>query len=189
MGGDADLAAVAGLLADPRRCAILLALDDGRALPASRLAAEAGVSASTTSSHLHRLTEGGLLQVEQHGRHRYYRLADERVGRLLETVAQLSPQTPVRTLRQSGRARALREARTCYDHLAGRLGVELMAALLHDGHLAGGDGHLRPATRRPRPPRRLRPRHRLPAHPHRSPPAGQPRGRPRAGRALLRGLV
>ncbi len=139
-----DLAAVAGLLADPRRCAILLALGDGRALPAGRLAAEAGVSASTTSSHLRRLTDGGLLRVEQHGRHRYYRLAGEGVGRLLETVAQLSPQAPVRSLRQSGRARALHEARTCYDHLAGRLGVELMAALLDDGHLTGGDGRYDP---------------------------------------------
>jgi DNA-binding transcriptional ArsR family regulator len=68
--GDADIAALASLFADPARCAVLLALDDGRALPASVLADEAGVSRSTASSHLTKLTEAGLLNVETHGRHR-----------------------------------------------------------------------------------------------------------------------
>jgi DNA-binding transcriptional ArsR family regulator len=139
-GGDIDLAAVGALVADPGRCRMLLALDDGRALPASRLAAEAGVSAATASSHLGRLTEGGLLAVESRGRHRYYRLAGPAVAELIEVLQRLAPVAPVRSLRQGTRARALREARTCYDHVAGRLGVALMAALIDKGHLTGGDG-------------------------------------------------
>lgn len=94
---------------------------------ASRLAAEAGVTAATASSHLRKLLDGGLLSVEDHGRHRYYRLADDRVGHLLEVLTQLSPPRAVHSLRQGTRARALREARTCYDHLAGALGSGLLA--------------------------------------------------------------
>jgi DNA-binding transcriptional ArsR family regulator len=138
--GDADLSAVARLLADPGRCRMMLALDDGRALPASRLAAEAGVSAATASSHLGKLVEGGLLSVEPHGRHRYFRLSGPEVGRLLETMATLAPATEIRSLREDTRARALREARTCYDHIAGRLGVAIMQSLLARGLIAGGDG-------------------------------------------------
>src|SRR6185312_5758807 len=94
--GDADIAAVASLFADPARCAVLLALDDGRALPASVLADEAGVSRSTASSHLTKLTEAGLLSVETHGRHRYYRLAGPHVGELLEHLVTIAPAKPVR---------------------------------------------------------------------------------------------
>src|SRR4051794_29747092 len=143
-GGDSDLAAVGALLADRGRCRILLALGDGRALPASRLAAEAGVSPATASGHLGKLTSAGLLAVEPQGRHRYYRLAGPAVGRLLESLQELAPAVPVRSLRQGTRARALREARTCYDHLAGRLGVDLMAALIERGLLTGGDGAFDP---------------------------------------------
>jgi DNA-binding transcriptional ArsR family regulator len=142
--GDADLAAVGALLADPGRCRMLLALDDGRALPATRLAAEAGVRPATASAHLRKLTDAGLLAVETHGRHRYYRLGGPAVGRLIELLGQLAPRTPIRSLRQSTRAYALRNARTCYDHLAGRLGVALMGAMLERGHLTGGDGTFRP---------------------------------------------
>jgi len=146
--GDADIAAVGALVADPARCRILLALDDGRALPASRLASEAGVSAATASSHLRKLTQAGLLAVETHGRNRYYRLAGPTVGRLIEALQQLAPPTTVRSLRQGTRASALRTARTCYDHLAGRLGVALMASLLDAGYLTGGDGSFDPAAAR-----------------------------------------
>jgi DNA-binding transcriptional ArsR family regulator len=139
-GGDADLAAVGALVADAGRCRILLALDDGRALPAGRLAAEAGVTPATASSHLRKLTDAGLLAVETHGRHRYYRLAGPTVGRLIEVLGQLAPAAPVRSLRQDTRAAALRRARTCYDHLAGRLGVAVMAAFLDRGWLIGRDG-------------------------------------------------
>jgi DNA-binding transcriptional ArsR family regulator len=140
MSGDADVAAVGALLAEPARARILMALGDGRALPATVLASEAGVAASTASEHLSRLVSGGLLTVEPHGRHRYYRLAGPEVGELIETIARVAPPAPVRSLRQGTRAQAVRAARTCYDHLAGRLGADLMAAMLERDILAGGDG-------------------------------------------------
>jgi DNA-binding transcriptional ArsR family regulator len=142
-GGDADLAAVATLIAEPARAKILLALGDGRALPATVLAAEAGVAASTASSHLGRLVDGGLLAVTPNGRHRYYRLAGPHVGRLIETLAGVAPTRQVRSLRDGTRAQALRAGRTCYDHLAGRLGVDLFAGLIARGYVVGGDGRHR----------------------------------------------
>lgn len=98
-GGDTDIASVGALVADAGRCQILLALDEGRALPASRLAAEAGVSAATASSHLKKLTESGLLTVEAHGRNRYYRLAGPGVGRLIEALQELASHRRRRHLR------------------------------------------------------------------------------------------
>lgn len=142
--GDVDIAALASLLSDPARCKVLLALDDGRALPASVLADEAGVSRSTASSHLAKLTDAGLLSVETHGRNRYYRLAGREVGELLEHLGRLAPMRPVRSLREGTRAARLRAARTCYDHLAGRLGVQLMGSLLEREILVGGDGRYDP---------------------------------------------
>lgn len=117
-----------------------MTLADGRALPASRLAVEAGVSASTMSEHLARLCEARLLMSERSGRSRYFRLLDPSVARALEALAELAPPEPIRSLRQGTKARALRQARTCYQHLAGRLGVEVMAALIRGGLLDGGDG-------------------------------------------------
>jgi DNA-binding transcriptional ArsR family regulator len=146
--GDADVAAVAALLAEPARARILLALGDGRALAASVLAAEAGVATSTASAHLARLVDAGLLDVLPQGRHRYYRLAGPHVGELLEALARVAPPAPVRSLRQGTRAEAVRSARTCYDHLAGRLGVDIFAALLERGHVTGGDGRHDPAAAR-----------------------------------------
>lgn len=143
--GDADIAAVASLLADPARCTVLLALDDGRALPASVLADEAGISRPTASSHLAKLTESALLSVETHGRHRYYRLAGPEVGELLEHLVRLAPSRPVRSLREGTRAARLRSARTCYDHLAVRLGVQIMGSLLDRQVLIGGDGRYEPS--------------------------------------------
>ncbi len=142
--GDADIAALAALLADPARCKVLLALDDGRALPASVLADEAGVSRSTASSHLGKLTDAGMLTVATHGRHRYYRLAGPEIAELLERLGRLAPSQPVRSLREGTRAARLRTARTCYDHLAGRLGVAIMGALLERDVLVGGDGRYDP---------------------------------------------
>lgn len=142
--GEADLAAVAALVADPGRCRMLFALDqEGRELPAGRLAAEAGVSPATASAHLTRLVAGGLLSVETRGRGRLYRLSGPPVARLLESMQLLAPAQPIRSLRQSTRAEALRAARTCYDHLAGRLGVAVMAGMLQSGWIEGGDGDFR----------------------------------------------
>ncbi len=139
--GDADLARAAALFAEPARARVLLALADGRALPASLLADEAGVSAQATSAHLKRLHEAGLVTVEPSGRHRYYRLAGADVAAVLEALARIAPAQTVRSLRQGTRANALRSARTCYDHLAGQLGVAITAALLQRQALAAVDGH------------------------------------------------
>jgi len=144
MDGDSNIAAIASLLANPGRCRILFALADGRALPASRLATEAGVAPSTATVHLAKLVQGGLLVAvpppPHHGRHRFFQLAGPEVAGVLEGIARIAPPTPVRSLREGTRAAAMRTARTCYDHLAGRLGVALTAALLERGVLAAGDG-------------------------------------------------
>jgi DNA-binding transcriptional ArsR family regulator len=138
--GDADLAALGSVLAEPARARMLLALGDGRALAASVLASEAGVAASTASGHLARLVDAGLLEALPQGRHRYYRLAGPHVADLLEVLARVAPPAPVRSLRQGTQAEALRSARTCYDHLAGRLGVAVFGALLGNAYVVGGDG-------------------------------------------------
>ncbi|NKQ57196.1 helix-turn-helix transcriptional regulator [Amycolatopsis sp. K13G38] len=140
MRGDADIATTAALFADQARVRVLMALGDGRTLAASVLAAEAGLSAQGTSAHLAKLREAGLVEVERSGRHRFYRLAGPEVGEVLETLARLSPAQPVRSLRAGTRAQAVRFARTCYDHLAGRLGVAVTAALLDQRALTATDG-------------------------------------------------
>jgi hypothetical protein len=116
---------------------MLTALLDDRALAAGELAELAGVSPATASEHLTRLLGGGLVTVTSQGRHRYYRLAGHRVAAAIEALSHLSPAAPVRGLRQSRRAAALAQARTCYDHLAGQAGVALLDALLAGGVLAG----------------------------------------------------
>lgn len=137
---DANVAEIARLIGEPARAAVLMALIDGRALAASTLAHEAGVAPSTISGHLGRLTDAGLIRVEASGRNRYYRLASGEVAETLESLARLAPPEPVRSLRQATRAHALRRARSCYDHLAGRLGVELTDALLERGDLVAERG-------------------------------------------------
>jgi DNA-binding transcriptional ArsR family regulator len=138
--GDADVAAAAALLAEPARAKVLIALADGRSLPASLLATEAGVSPQTVSSHLRKLLDNGLLTVESSGRHRYYRLAGPEVAAAVEAVARIARPQPIKSLRQSTKAAALREARTCYDHIAGRLGVALLEALVRREALVRTDG-------------------------------------------------
>ncbi len=125
-----DIAPAAALMADPTRAAILLALLPGRPLAAGELARLAGVGAATASFHLAKLLDGGLVAVARQGRHRYYQLADHEVAAALEAIALISPGVPARSLRQSREAQALAEARTCYDHLAGRAGVDLLDALV-----------------------------------------------------------
>lgn len=138
--GDIDLAGVGAALAQPARVRMLLALGDGRALPASTLACEASVAPSTASVHLGRLLDAGFLAVTQQGRHRYYRLAGPHVIEAIEALSRFASAAPVRSLREGTRAHALRYARMCYDHLAGRLGVAVMQALLRQQLIAGGDG-------------------------------------------------
>jgi DNA-binding transcriptional ArsR family regulator len=129
MSYDPNLAAVAALIADPARAMMLLALIDGRALPAGELAYAAGITPQTASTHLARLTDGGLLIVEQEGRHRYYRLTGPHVAQAMEQLAAIRPATPVRRKAKSPAAKRLDLARCCYDHLAGKLGVAVAAAL------------------------------------------------------------
>ena len=137
---DADIASAAALIADSTRAAILRALLPDRPLAAGELARLAGVSAATASFHLAKLLEGGLITVIRQGRHRYYRLAGHEVAAALEALGLISPGLPVRSLRQSREAAALAEARTCYDHLAGRAGVELLDGLLRRGLLEEKSG-------------------------------------------------
>lgn len=128
------MATAAGLFADRTRADTVAALLDGRALTAGELARATGVSPQTISTHLRRLLDAGLLAVETQGRHRYYRLVDDRVGRVFEALAALAPVRQVRSLRQSRIAAELRLARTCYDHLAGKVAV-LLANALHDAYI------------------------------------------------------
>jgi DNA-binding transcriptional ArsR family regulator len=125
-----DLAPIGSLLGEPTRAAMLAELMDGRALTAGELAARSGVAAPTASAHLARLVDGGLLVAVRQGRHRYYRLAGPEVAAALETLAALTP-TPA-PADPFGREvlSGLRFARTCYGHLAGRLGVALRDRLL-----------------------------------------------------------
>jgi DNA-binding transcriptional ArsR family regulator len=125
---------VAALLGEPAGANILMALADGRALTATELAFAAHVSASTASEHLTRLTGSGLVAPEKQGRHHYFRLAAPLVGQMLESVMAVAGPEPPPTPTWHGN-QALRTARTCYDHLAGRLGVALADALQTDGHV------------------------------------------------------
>ncbi|GIH21601.1 ArsR/SmtB family transcription factor [Rugosimonospora africana] len=144
MNGDVDLSRVGGLLADRARSRILIALSSGRELSASLLAQEAGVSRPTASAHLKKLTEGGLIAVRAEGKSRYYRLGGSAVFDVLERLMELAPPEPITSLRASTRAAQLRRARSCYDHLAGQLGVGVMRSMLDRGFLCGGDGRYDP---------------------------------------------
>nr|WP_228122401.1 winged helix-turn-helix domain-containing protein [Saccharothrix syringae] len=131
-----ELAALAALLADRTRARFLLALIDGRAWTSGELAAAANVAPSTASEHLTRLVDGGLLVERRQGRHRYVQLAGPDQARLLEDLlAHLGPAGPAPTLRASTADRALRRGRTCYDHLAGHLGVAITDAMTGRGLL------------------------------------------------------
>ena len=130
MTAEADLAAVGALLSDRTRATILTTLLNGGLTPASRLAERAGVSRSLASSHLRKLTEGGLIAVEPRRRQRLYRLAGQNVADALEVLLLMAPLAPARGLKAAHERDGLREARLCYDHLAGRTGVALTEGLL-----------------------------------------------------------
>ena len=168
MSDTTRIAATAALLGDPARANILAALMDGRALTAKELAYAAHVSPQTTSGHLGKLTQAGLLTPHKQGRHRYYRLASPLVGQMLEGIMAVAGEADAampepRTTWRGGEA--LRTARSCYDHLAGRLGVGLADSLQERGHVAltadGGEvtesGHrfLRAFGAEPEPGRRV----------------------------------
>jgi DNA-binding transcriptional ArsR family regulator len=124
-----DIAMVAALVGDPARSNMLTALMTGRALTASELAHEAGVTPQTASSHLSKLETGGLIEQEKQGRHRYYRLADPDVAGVLEGLEGLAARAGHMRVRTGPKDPALRRARVCYDHLAGDLGVQMLDSL------------------------------------------------------------
>jgi DNA-binding transcriptional ArsR family regulator len=136
MKGDADIAKAAMLVASPARAAVLAELMDGRALPPSELAALAGVSRATMSEHLALLERAGFLAVERGGRNRYFRIATPEVADAVEALAAVAPRRKVRSLREANRAGILAAARTCYGHLAGKLGVALADAMQEQGLIA-----------------------------------------------------
>ena len=132
------LAQVAGLLADRTRAAFCGALLDGRAWTATELAAHARVAPSTASEHLTRLIEGGLLVEHRQGRHRYVALAGPHVAELLETMTAFAGPGPApRGLRAAAASEAMVRGRTCYDHLAGKLGIALRSGLVELGVVSG----------------------------------------------------
>jgi DNA-binding transcriptional ArsR family regulator len=124
-----DIAMVAALVGDPARANILTALLSGRALTASELAQEAGVTPQTASSHLGKLEAGGLIEPEKQGRHRYYRLTGSDVAGVLEGLAGLAARAGHLRVRTGPKDPALRRARVCYDHLAGDLGVQMLDSM------------------------------------------------------------
>jgi DNA-binding transcriptional ArsR family regulator len=130
MTGTPFIAEVGALMGDPTRANMLTALMDGRAWTAGELAFIARVSPQTASGHLAKLTGGGMLAVAKQGRHRYYRLASPEVARLLEVAGSVAANGPPRHRPPSRIDDALRRARTCYDHLAGQLGVAFADALV-----------------------------------------------------------
>jgi DNA-binding transcriptional ArsR family regulator len=140
MASNAMFAEIATLAGDPARAGMLHALMDGRALTASELAHVAGIAPQTASGHLARMTAAGLLSVERQGRHRYHRLASPAVAQMMESIMQVASDLASdsasmrRPLSVGPRDAALRAARTCYDHLAGRLGVALADALVAGGY-------------------------------------------------------
>lgn len=127
------IAEVASLVGDPARANMLAALMSGQALTAKELAIVAGVTPQTASGHLAKLSQSRLLSLAAQGRHRYYRLASQQVARMLEGLMGVVADGAPRHRPRSVRDQALAEARTCYDHFAGRLGVALADALCSGG--------------------------------------------------------
>jgi DNA-binding transcriptional ArsR family regulator len=140
MSSTPDFASVAALVGEPARAAMLAVLMDGRAHTATELAMHAGVTPSTASSHLARLTAGGLLAIARQGRHRYFRIPTPEVGAAIEGLMSIAPRAA--TPRSAPRDEGLRRARVCYDHLAGEAGVRLLERMREGGLVAGRDDAL-----------------------------------------------
>lgn len=135
MAAELDISEIAALVGEPSRPTMLVALLGKDALPASELAHKAYISPQTASAHLSKLVAGKLLAVERHGRHRYYRLASDEVGHFIETLASLAPPRVSPPGEMDEEAKAIRYARTCYDHLAGKVAVEIARAMVSGGWL------------------------------------------------------
>ncbi len=131
MLADADLAAVGRMLGDGHRAEFLLALLGGDELSAGELASRSGASSSLASAHLSKLLQAGMLSVRRDGRQRYYRIDNPQLAQAIEALLAIAPPRRARALRESKHGQAIQRARTCYDHLAGELGVALTDALEH----------------------------------------------------------
>src|ERR1700688_92880 len=131
-----SIAPIAALAGDPGRANMLDALVSGMALTASELAAEAGVTLQTASSHLAKLEAGGLIEATRAGRHRYFRLANNDVAAMLEAIMGVAARTGQMRTRPGPRDSSMRKARGCYDHLAGEMGVRLLESLVKTRRLA-----------------------------------------------------
>lgn len=134
------LAEVAAVLAEPSRATMCLALLDGRAWTVGELAKAAGIRPSTASEHVTRLRAAGFVSGARQGRHSYVRIADPRVAELIEQLAQHAEQRPAHGLKESLRVQRLAFARTCYDHLAGTLGVAIRDGMVRTGIVDVGAG-------------------------------------------------
>lgn len=135
-----NIVSIAALIGDHARAEVLTALMSGKALTATELAGFASVTKQTMSAHLAKLVEAGLISVEAQGRHRYYRIADEDVAHLIETLTGVAFRTGALRLRSSPREPALRKARVCYNHLAGELGVLIYDCLIRNRAFKFGAG-------------------------------------------------
>src|ERR1700744_2297149 len=137
-------ARVAEALGDPAREAIVSALADGKAMPAGELAFVAGISPQSASAHLQKLVDASVLSVWAQGRFRYYRISDDDVAELIENLVNLAARTDAAGRKRAVVAEELRRLRTCYCHLAGRLGVLLSDALIRRKYVAvtGRDGQV-----------------------------------------------
>lgn len=141
------LARIAAMIADPARSRMLAYLLDGHRASAGELAGAASVGASTASAHLAKLVDAGLLADERRGRHRYFRIADAEVAHALEALALVAERGSHEARWQADDRRDLRQARRCYGHLAGALGVALCESLMREGRLAPGpDGRFAPTA-------------------------------------------
>ncbi|MFY0679211.1 MAG: winged helix-turn-helix transcriptional regulator [Thalassovita sp.] len=138
-----DIARIAALIGDPARANILTALMSGRALTATELAQEAGVQVQTASSHLAKLEQGGLIAVRKSGRHKFFTLADDDVAKVLEALMGLAVGSGHLRTRTGPKDQAMRQARVCYNHLAGEMGVRMFRAMRQRGYFEGGDPALR----------------------------------------------
>jgi len=137
-----DIALLGSLIGDPARANILMALLSGKALTATELAAEASVTLQTTSSHLKKLEAGGLLHRRKQGRHQYFTLADDDVGSLLESMLGFAAKKGHTRVRTGPKDPALRNARVCYNHLAGEMGVQMLDSLIRQDLIVGIDTEL-----------------------------------------------
>ncbi|WDM22542.1 ArsR/SmtB family transcription factor [Paenibacillus polymyxa] len=136
MSTKSNVAMIASLVSEPSRAAILTALLDGRFHTASELAHMAGVKPQTASFHLAKMTEAQVVTMEKQGRHRYFGIQDPEVAQVMESLLSIAPPVPIKSFTHASENEALRLARTCYDHVAGQLGVQLMSFFIQKGILS-----------------------------------------------------